>query len=315
MHEPASDELKFLNQALHRTAFFSEAHSLKSIMALHRLSVIDSEFFSENRLAEMAEWNQVLKTPTVLGLCTNNVESMPLSAENQKDLLDGAVFPLAYLAATSWARERGLKNLILAYKNLAIERIGHLGHSWTIWCSFLECEAYIKSEEQSLLAAERFAELIATQLSIPDWVPSVSVNFSLETEILNEQDVIDMVCCYPGYFGHSVITLSYMFKYRSEFSAEQWRHSLARIYKFAQNSAHRSKNNIFVPKPDDTKEAQKNMLQKEMIDFLEYAPKEAHSLTLADAIWEFWGYVSNGTKLHLLSVLTTYGQALRSFKR
>lgn len=233
-----------------------------------------------------------------------------------RSLLDGAVFPLAYLVATAWVRQRGLKSLILAYKNLAIERMGYLGHSWSIWCSFLEAEPYLDNDEQALFAAERFAEFVATQLSTPDWVESLRVNFSLETESVNEQEAIDSICANPGFFGHSVITLAYLFKYRNTLSFDEWNHALLRTFHVSKKGAERGDKNTHVPKPTLAKgSVVKSTLQTQIFAFLDIAPKEAHSLTFSDALWELWDHVSEHTKQHLLEVLRIYARELSAFRR
>ena len=214
---------------------------------------------------------------------------------------------IAYLAGAEWVRRFGFKNLVDSFKEKAIERTGYLGHSWTIWCSFLEIAPYLETKENEILAAERFVEFCATQLSIPDWMPSYIINFEYEKLVVNEDEAITSILTRPGFYGHRLITLAYLFKYKKMLTVEQWNHCLNRMYNTSKKISANSASDLEVNIDNSNSEVTSTDLDLSVVTYLKVAAHEAHTLTLADAVCELWLHVNNKHRCYLLSVLRVYG--------
>ena len=197
-----------LNEALRLAAFHSETHAIKGVLALNRLSVVPG--LDDELLRRVLNFRELLQGAKVQSLFH---EQISFAADQVEDIrlqrmIGGAVFPIAYAAGVEWVKRHGFRHLVEHYKDRAIERTGFLGHSWSVWCSFLEVEPYLKTDKQQYMAAERFAEFCATQLSTPHWSFIYDLDSALETHELDQDEIIRSVLTRPGYFGHTVIALA-----------------------------------------------------------------------------------------------------------
>jgi hypothetical protein len=297
---------KNLTEILKRTAFFAESHSVKGLLAIDHLSKIEG--IDLKTTENFILWNQVLLTPKVNGIISDAIQwdASTLSDEKLRALLTGAVFPMSYSAAVEWERRHGFKNLVESFKDLALERVGYLGHSFTIWCSFYEIEPFLKSQEDKALASERFAEFCASQLSDPDWTPAYKINHDLINLTVNEDQAFDSILKNPGFYGHGAITLNYLLKYKAAISTEQWQHGLERIYQ---------ESHIEINNPVQNAESEEDfagqftdqMMKQEIVSYLKTSSEEVHSLTLADSVLELSTQLPEHYRPLLLRVLKVFG--------
>jgi hypothetical protein len=294
-----------LDGVLCRGAFFAETHAIKGLLALDRLQRIDG--FDRSGLDSITHWDQLLGVPVIDGLLSTQVSwpSEELDAGRLKGLIHGAVFPMAYLAGAEWVRRFGYEHLVEEFREVALARVGYLGHAWSIWCSFLEIAPYLETEGQRLLAAERFVEFVASQLSTPDWTSVYDIDFALEPCVLPEADVVQAVLSRPGFYGHRLISLSYLYKYRPTLSQAQWEHGLKRTFDSAQETGSTA-HDILIPSPLPPFYPDEGKLKAAVLRYIGEGPKEVHTLTLADAIVELWTHLGPGERVHLFAVLQTY---------
>lgn len=296
-----------LDQVLRRGGFFAETHSIKGLLALsrlHELPGVEDEF-----IEDALHWNQVFDAPVTDLLFSDHVRLHRDSVEDGhlQALIRGAVFPLSYLAGATWTRRHGYTHLVESLADTAIERVGYLGHSWTIWCSFLEIEPYLHTDTQMIFAAERFVEFCASQLSTPDWTPAYPIDFSLASHTLEEDEMISSVLSRPGFYGHRLITLAYLCKYRARLSTDQWKHSLKRMYDESQKHTGSAAHDMQVHNSDPSGSLDDRVIASATVQYLNQAPREVHTLTLADAVVELWKHVGAVHRQHLLHVLRIYG--------
>lgn len=295
-----------LEGALCRGAFFAETHAIKGLLALERMRHMEG--FEVARLTEMTRWNQLLRTPVIGGLLSEQVSwpSEELDERRLRALIEGAVFPMAYLAGVEWVRRSGYEHLVESFRELALARIGYLGHSWTIWCSFLEIAPYLEDERQRWLAAERFVEFAASQLSTPDWTPAYDIAFGLESGAPPEADVVTAVLSRPGFYGHRLIALSYLYKYRETLTAAQWDHGLKRTLDSTRETGSPA-HDIHVPAPAAAPDLDDRTRDEAVLRYLQEGAEEVHTLTLADAARELWCHLGDDHRGHLLESLRVYG--------
>src|SRR6185503_11390855 len=213
-----------LGQALLRTALFAETHAIKGVLAADRLATgrlahqLPERFFDD----AVALW-QVLPAPRVAGsMRAHMVWEEPLHDLHVENAIGRAVFPLAYEAATLWVERRGLADLVARYRRRAIARLGHLGHSWSIWCSFHEALPRLSSRAAEILCAERFVELVAAQLSHNDATRPSPDEAPLDGPAPEEPATLDAALGRPGFFAHTLIVLGYLHRHRALLDEAEW---------------------------------------------------------------------------------------------
>jgi hypothetical protein len=297
--------MKF-NQSIHSSlkkgAFFAETHAIKGVLAAKRLQ--DRFNLSHERFSELVGWRHVLDSPDIDTLFSNHVtwDRTNLTEQRLRYMIEGAVFPMAYVAAVEWTKRNGFENLVQTFRDAAISRIGHLGHSWTIWCSFLEVKDHLNKNDESF-ASERFAEFVASQLSRPDWLSAFDFDFGLTEENIDADVVADSVLRNPGFYGHSAITLAYTFKYKDILSKAQFNHALIKMQEKARNDSKDSGLDFESSLISQPKKIEDSHLQKAVMALLENGPKEVHSITLADAMCSLWDYSAENRRRQILAVL------------
>ena len=291
---------------LRRSAFFAEPHSIKGLLAIGRLKRLPG--FSDTLAREALGWNQLLAAPEVNGPISEQVDwpAEQLTDTQLTDTIVGAVFPLAYVAGAEWVRRHGFRHMLESFEERAIERVGYLGHSWTLWCSFLEIAPQLKTPEREVMASERFVEYCASQLSEPDWTPTYPICSDLETLDQEEDDVITSILTRPGFYGHRAITLAYLFKHRDRLSLAQWKHGLQRMYDASQKIWGNAIHDMEVRPAAPRDAVDRATLGRAVVDYVNRAANEVHTLTLADSIYELWRHLEPRHRARLFDVLDAY---------
>jgi hypothetical protein len=287
-----------LDPLLRRSAVFAEPHAIKGLLALERLKRLPG--FSDTLAREALGWNQLLFAPEVKGPISEQVDwaAEQLTDTQLTATIVGAVFPLAYVAGAEWVRRHGFRHMLESFEERAIERVGYLGHSWTVWCSFFEIAPQLNTPEREVMASERFVEYCASQLSDPDWTSAYPLCFGLETLEPGENEAITAILTRPGFYGHHAITLAYLFKYRDRLTLAQWKHGLQRMY-----DASLDKELCPAAQRDAVDRA---TLGRAVVDYVNRAANEVHTLTLADSIYELWEHLEPRHRARLFDVLDAY---------
>ena len=291
---------------LRRSAFFAEPHSIKGLLAIGRLKRLPG--FSDTLVREALGWNQVLAAPEVDGPISEHVNwpAEKLTDTRLTNVIIGAVFPLAYVAGAEWVRRHGFRHMLESFEERAIERVGYLGHSWTVWCSFLEITPQLNTLEREVMASERFVEYCASQLSDPDWTSAYPICSDLETLEPGEDEVITSILTRPGFYGHHAITLAYLFKYRERLTLAQWKHGLQRMYDASQKSWGNASHDREIRPAAPRDAVDRAALGRAVVDYVNRTSNEVHTLTLADSIYELWGHLKPRHRARLFDVLDAY---------
>lgn len=321
---PCLDEA--LEPALSRLAFFAETHAPKGLLALDRLA--RRLELSAERCEELLQVNQLLATPAVDGLLSAQVEQLDprsLSEGRVRALVDGAVFPLAYVAAVEWVRRHGLRDLIESYREVALARLSGLGHAWSVWQSFHQLLPLLERRADATLdalCAERFAELVASQLATPaGWSEAGEADDELHDDDLDEensfdgpepqlQGLLEAVCCTPGFFGHSLITLAWVLRAEPLLSAAERRFALERATAIAtDDSSFEASLEVAAP-GDPERVIDEAEYHAALVRLLDEGPAEVHTLTFADATTELWRVADGPRRTWLLAAI----EGLRRWK-
>jgi hypothetical protein len=272
-----------LSDALERGAFFGETHSIKGWLAAKRLVARFPSLLP--LIGDLGQWNQLLSAPRVKGLFSEQVQWDMASVESRRlrFMMRGAVFPVSYAAACELFRREGLVALVEADLAKAVSRVGHLGHSFTIFCSFREIIPHLVTDHQRLLCAERYAEFVAAQLADTDVTRGHEEAASATS--VDEAAVSRAVFDHPGYLGHTAITLAYALKARHELDEASVRHMLSRVQTMAVPQAADARD---VADVEVTPEDGERELERAATSLLATGAREVHTLTLADAMCCLW---------------------------
>jgi hypothetical protein len=284
------------------TALFAETHSIKGVLAAERLArrceALPATFFDD-----AVALSQILPAPRVLGPMRGHVSwSGPLDDARIESAISRAVFPLAYEAASLWVERRGLPDLVARYRRRAVARLGHLGHAWTIWCSFIEVLPHLRSRAEELLCAERFVELVAAQLSHND-----PTRPGPDDEVLDGPDAdctatLDAALHRPGFFAHTLISLAYLHRHRARLDDAEWRWGMARVRAMAAHGGGASGMALATPHPA-AGAASDDDVEAAVVRLVLGGPREVHAITLADAAFDLAAVATPHQKAHLVAVL------------
>jgi len=292
-----------LAQSLLRTALFAETHSIKGVLAADRLAKrcqgLPASFFGDS-----VALFQVLSSPRVSGpLRGHIVWDEPLDDGRIEGTIGRAVFPLAYEAASLWVERRGLSDLVMRYRRRAVARISHLGHAWTIWCSFCEVLTHLPSRADQLLCAERFVELVAAQLSHNDPSRPGPDEEVLDGPPANGVATLDAALHQPGFFGHTLTTLGYLYRHRDKLDEAEWRWAIARVDSMAAHAGGADGAAIATPAPDASASASDADVEAAAVRLVLEGPREVHAITLADSAFDLAAVATPRQKAHLVAVL------------
>ncbi len=283
-----------LSSLLKRTAFFAETHAIKSLFAAERLT----ERFGDRvePIDQLLLRWQILDSPTVSGSLAASVsfDMKAVPDSRLRYVVRGAVFPFAYAAAVEIVSRHGLEALILPDRTLALRRLGEMGHSYTIHRSFVDALPRISTEEDRVLLAERYAEFVAAQLVVNDFVDA-GEDVVLDADPRSEEMVMDLTLAAPGFWGHTLITLGTAFRNRASFSDAEWRFVLAKIHQMAESGV--ALQGSTTTSVDDA-----------VCMLLDRGPKEAHALTLADTALSLRAAVGSRIDDRVAFVLTHFSQ-------
>jgi hypothetical protein len=262
--------------------FFAESHTVKAWLA--REVLLQRSPAVAEAVEGALEWNQVLASPkaTTRLAALVDFDMAPLEDRRLHFMVDGSVFPVAYAAAEELRKRHGLNALVARHCDRALNRLGNLGHAFTVHQAFVELAERLQAEhgddeELHGLAAERYAELVASQLSTVDHAKAdvpVETNGDAPREI---EGVIDRALRWPGYFGHNLISMGVLFRVRERLDDARWAYAWARLDEMAH----------LVEGPSwafEITEEGKGDLDAALTTLLTAGPKEAHTLTLARAL-------------------------------
>jgi len=272
-----------LTECLKRTAFFAETHAIKGWLAISRVRRRMPSLGPA--LMDLDQWNQLLSAPRVTGLLSPLVDwdRESIADTRLQSMIRSAVFPMAYVAGVEYARRHGLRELIARDRELALRRIGNLGHSFTIHCCFVDVVEHLESDEQRELCAERYVEFVASQLAVLDATPRDEAD--LDGPEIDVSRVCDRVLEQPGFLGHSLITLGTAMRCRAELDAARWRYVLGRVAAMV-GPAPLDGSGIEAGRPEGPPTEQ--TLTKALAELLARGSREVHTVTLADAAIDAW---------------------------
>ncbi|OBT25762.1 hypothetical protein A9266_21790 [Vibrio tasmaniensis] len=217
-----SDQL--LEKALYSSASIHQPHSLKAYLASNHLndyfSTTDNVWLKTSELIDKTEIE-------VLGEYSATVQAPKFSDFRIQRILDNGVYPASYAALIQWHENKGFQDIFSYYVSQASKTSEYLSHNVTI---LLALNRVYRELESSQVPAflNRFTEFVTSTRSDGDR--------STDTSEVVELDKVLQACLKQfGFFGHNLITLTWIMRCKEELSKEQYDSMIFNLYQQANS--------------------------------------------------------------------------------
>ncbi|ROO75479.1 hypothetical protein EDB69_1239 [Vibrio crassostreae] len=217
-----SDQL--LEKALYSSASIHQPHSLKAYLAANYLNA----YFAKSSNVWLKTSELINQTEIeVLGEYSATVQAPKFSEFRIHRILDNGVYPAAYAALMQWHENKGFQNIFSHYVSQASKTSEYLSHNVTI---LLALNRVYRELEPSQVPAflNRFTEFVTSTRSDGDRSTDTS-------EVVELNSVLQACFKQFGFFGHNLITLTWILRCKEELSKEQYEAMLSNLYRQANS--------------------------------------------------------------------------------
>ena len=291
-------EQGLLNRALYASASVHQPHGLKAFLAAQSLAIHFDEMvlseagqrlLSQQTLQNLNIWQHTSdligqSDIQVEGLMTPKVLASDFSEFRIKKVLDLAIYPAAYQAMYQWYQHKGFADVFAHYLDIATSNHEYLSHSVTILLAFNRLYPQLDAR-QVMPFLERFTEFVTSSFAGKRQI-SLAMNETHQVSQTYDFKAVLKVCLQqPSFFGHNLITLSWIMRSKAEFNEAQLEGMTKNLYQQATN-----------PLDDPEDELDKGLFAKslssESQEIFELSLKHLvfkqchnlHQVTLADAL-------------------------------
>jgi len=217
-----SDQL--LEKALYSSASIHQPHSLKAYLAANYLNA----YFAKSGNVWLKTSELIGQTEIeVLGECSSTVLAPKFSEFRIHRILYNGVYPAAYAALMQWHENQGFQDIFAHYVSQASRTSEYLSHNVTI---LLALNRVYRELEPSQIPAflNRVTEFVTSSCSDGDQ--------SIDTREVVELKSVVLACLKQfGFFGHNLITLTWILRCKEELSKEQYDAMLFNLYRQANS--------------------------------------------------------------------------------
>ncbi|MEZ8413075.1 hypothetical protein AB4440_12370 [Vibrio splendidus] len=217
-----SDQL--LEKALYSSASIHQPHSLKAYLAANYLNAYfvksDNVWLKTSELINQTEIE-------VLGEYSATVQAPKFSEFRIHRILDNGVYPAAYSALMQWHENKGFEDIFAHYASQASQTSEYLSQNVTI---LLALNRVYRELEPSQVPAflNRFTEFVTSTRSDGDQSTDT-------TEAVELNSVLQACFKQFGFFGHNLITLTWILRCKEELLKEQYDAMLSNLYRQANS--------------------------------------------------------------------------------
>ncbi|WP_210442210.1 hypothetical protein [Vibrio crassostreae] len=217
-----SDQL--LEKALYSSASIHQPHSLKAYLAANYLNAYfvksDHVWLKTSELIDQTEIE-------VLGEYSATVQAPKFSDFRIHRILKSGVYPAAYAALMQWYENKGFQDIFSYYVSQASKTSEYLSHNVTI---LLALNRVYRELEQPQVPAflNRFTEFVTSTRSDGDRSTDTS-------EVVGLDKVLQACLKQFGFFGHNLITLTWILRCKEDLSKEQYDAMLSNLYRQANS--------------------------------------------------------------------------------
>ncbi|PMJ15443.1 hypothetical protein BCU63_09325, partial [Vibrio splendidus] len=217
-----SDQL--LEKALYSSASIHQPHSLKAYLAANYLNA----YFSKSDNVWLKTSEQIDQTEIkVLGEYSATVQASKFTDFRIHRILDNGVYPASYAALMQWHENKGFQDIFSHYVSQASQTSEYLSHNVTI---LLALNRVYRELEPSQVPAflNRFTEFVTSTRSDSDRSTDTS-------GVVELKSVLQACLKQFGFFGHNLITLTWIMRCKEELSKEQYDAMLFNLYRQANS--------------------------------------------------------------------------------
>ncbi|PTP44997.1 hypothetical protein [Vibrio splendidus] len=217
-----SDQL--LEKALYSSASIHQPHSLKAYLAANYLNgyfaKTDNVWLKTSELIDQTEIE-------VLGEYSVTVQAQKFTDFRIQRILDNGVYPASYAALMQWYENKGFQDIFAYYVSQASQTREYLSHNVTI---LLALNRVYRELEASQVPAflNRFTEFVTSTRSDGDRSTDIS-------QVVELNRVLQACLKQFGFFGHNLITLTWILRCKEELSKEQYDAMLSNLYRQANS--------------------------------------------------------------------------------
>ena len=213
-----------LEKALYSSASIHQPHSLKAYLAANHLNAYfvksDNVWLKTSELIDQTEIE-------VLGEYSATVQAPKFSEFRIHRVLENGVYPAAYAALMQWHENKGFQDIFSYYVSQASQTSEYLSHNVTILLALNRVYSeLVPSQVPAFL--NRFTEFVTSTRSDDDR--------STDTSKVVEFDSVLQACLKQfGFFGHNLITLTWIMRCKEDLSTEQYDSMLSNLYRQANS--------------------------------------------------------------------------------
>tara|TARA_Y100001960_G_scaffold288970_1_gene328460 strand:+ start:54 stop:944 length:891 start_codon:yes stop_codon:yes gene_type:complete len=215
---------QLLEKALYSSASIHQPHSLKAYLAASYLNGYFANsgnvWFKTTELIDQTEIG-------VLGEYSATVQAPKFSEFRVHRILKSGVYPAAYAALMQWYENQGFQDIFAYYVSQASRTSEYLSHNVTI---LLALHRVYRELEPSQIPAflNRFTEFVTSTNSDGD-------QNIYAGEVVGLDKVLQACFKQFGFFGHNLITLTWILRCKEELSKEQYDSMLSNLYRQANS--------------------------------------------------------------------------------
>ena len=217
-----SDQL--LEKALYSSASIHQPHSLKAYLAASYLNGYfaksDNAWLKTSELIDQTEIE-------VLGECSATLQAPKFTDFRIQRILGNGVYPAAYAALMQWYENKSFQDIFSHYVAQASQIREYLSHNVTILLAlnrvYRELEPY-----QVPAFLNRFTEFVTSTSSEGDRSTGTS-------KVVELNSVLRACLKQFGFFGHNLITLTWIMRCKEDLSEEQYDAMLFNLYRQANS--------------------------------------------------------------------------------
>lgn len=217
-----------LDKALQRIAAIHQQHSIKCYLSTQYLSkklnlcasdiaqldvLLDSEepvFESEILTSEVLPFNPVIK--------------------RRHWVLSHGLYPYSYFTMAQWFQETDFSIIVDHYLDLGIKHKQYLNHNISILLAFKESFEQITTRGQKLKFIERFTEFVTTTFYQDAASNDSKIQVFDPKNIITLDQVFDSSLNRPGFWGHNLISFSWILRHKNSLTSDQFNPLLANVY-------------------------------------------------------------------------------------
>ncbi|ROO77428.1 hypothetical protein [Vibrio crassostreae] len=217
-----SDQL--LEKALYSSASIHQPHSLKAYLAANYLNAYFAK--SDNvwlKASELINQTEI----EVLGEYSATVQASKFSEFRIHRILENGVYPAAYAALMQWHENKSFQDIFSHYVSQASKTSEYLSHNVTILLALNRVYRELEAPQVPAFL-NRFTEFVTSPNSDGDQSTDIG-------EIVDLDKVIQACLKQFGFFGHNLITLTWILRCKEELSKGQYDSMLSNLYRQANS--------------------------------------------------------------------------------